>query len=241
MARKATRSAQGQGTIRKKTVNGKTYWEGRITVGRDLQGRQKQKSFSGKTQQEVLQKMAQAQAEVNEGNYLEPSKITLKVWLEQWQSLYFSSLKPGTAANYKQYINQHITPSIGNIKLCKLTAVVMQEWYNGLHNQRFEDKELSAKTRENIYLCLHTALEAAVEADMLRANPADKIKLQKVIKKDVKVLDSDAQERFYKEIDGHKYQNLFTLALNTGMRESEILGLQWECVDFSNSEYTGFH
>jgi len=74
MARKGTRSAQGSGTIRKKTVtrSGKeyTYWEARITVGRDPgTGKQVQRSFSGRTQKEVREKPAQAVAEVDRGTY----------------------------------------------------------------------------------------------------------------------------------------------------------------------------
>ena len=58
MARKSTRNAQGSGTIRKKTVTRKgqeyTYWEARVTVGRDPgTGRQIQRSFTGKTQKDA--------------------------------------------------------------------------------------------------------------------------------------------------------------------------------------------
>ena len=82
MARKTTRGAQGSGTIRKKTVkrNGQeyAYWEARITIGRDPgTGKQIQKSFSGKTQKEVREKMQAAAVAVNDGSYQEPSKMTV--------------------------------------------------------------------------------------------------------------------------------------------------------------------
>ena len=89
MARKSTRSAQGSGTIRKKTVsrNGKdyTFWEARATIGRDPgTGKQIQRSFSGKTQKEVREKMQAAIAELNNGTYLEPLKMTVGEWLDIW-------------------------------------------------------------------------------------------------------------------------------------------------------------
>lgn len=82
MARKSTRNAQGSGTIRKKTVARKgqeyTYWEARVTVGRDPgTGRQIQRSFTGKTQKEVREKMQAATVAINEGTYTEPSKMTV--------------------------------------------------------------------------------------------------------------------------------------------------------------------
>ena len=77
MARKnISRAAQGSGTIRKKTVVRKghtyTFWEARLTVGYDPgTGKQIQRSFSGKTQKEVREKMQAAAVEVNAGTYKE--------------------------------------------------------------------------------------------------------------------------------------------------------------------------
>ena len=82
MNNKKARAAQGSGTIRKKTVVRKghtyTFWEARLTVGYDPgTGKQIQRSFSGKTQKEVREKMQAAAVEVNAGTYKEPSKMTL--------------------------------------------------------------------------------------------------------------------------------------------------------------------
>ena len=78
----ASRSANGAGSIRKKTTikNGKEYsnWEGRITIGYDPQtGKQIQKTVTGKSQREVTQKMQALAVEVNQGTYVEPSKMTV--------------------------------------------------------------------------------------------------------------------------------------------------------------------
>ena len=84
---KNSRAAQGAGTIRKKTVTrgGQTYtyWEARITTGYDPgTGRQIQRSFSGKTQKEVREKMQAAAVELNSGTYKEPLKMTVSEWLD---------------------------------------------------------------------------------------------------------------------------------------------------------------
>ncbi len=83
----AKKNAKGGGTIRKKTVirSGKeyTYWEARVTVGRDPgTGKQIQRSFTGKTQKEVCEKMQAAAVEVNQGTYTAPQKMTVGQWLD---------------------------------------------------------------------------------------------------------------------------------------------------------------
>ena len=97
MARKSTRNAQGSGTIRKKTVTRKgqeyTYWEARVTVGRDPgTGEQIQRSFTGKTQKEVREKMQAVTVAINEGTYQEPSKMTVGQWLDIWQRDYLGKI-----------------------------------------------------------------------------------------------------------------------------------------------------
>ena len=113
MARKSnSRAAQGAGTIRKKTVtrNGAayTYWEARITTGYDPgTGRQIQRSFSGKTQKEVREKMQAAAVELNRGTYKEPLKMTVSEWLDIWLAEYLGGVKPMTVLNYTQHVNNH--------------------------------------------------------------------------------------------------------------------------------------
>ena len=84
MARKTSsgRNAAGAGSIRKKTVirgdKSYEYWEGRLTVGIDPgTGKQKQKSYLGKTQKEALEKMQKAATKIREMDYQEPSKMTV--------------------------------------------------------------------------------------------------------------------------------------------------------------------
>ena len=114
----AKKSAKGSGTIRKKTVTrgGKvyTYWEARVTVGRDPgTGKQVQRSFSGKTQKEVREKMQAAAVAVNTGAYTTPQKMTVSQWLDIWAAEYLENVKPSTAAAYNKDINKHIKPALG--------------------------------------------------------------------------------------------------------------------------------
>lgn len=161
--KKNTRAAQGAGNIRKKTVvkNGLpyTYWEARVTIGRDPgTGKQLRRSFSGKTQKEVREKMQAAAVAINDGDYFEPSKMTVGQWLDTWAAEYLNSVKPRTVESYKANIKQHIKPAIGALRLSELTAVDVQRLYNGLTNKR-SGEPLSAKSKKNVHGTLHKALE----------------------------------------------------------------------------------
>lgn len=139
--KKNTRAAQGAGNIRKKTVTrGEkeyTFWEARVTVGRDPgTGKQIRRSFSGKTQKEVREKMQSVAVAVNDGDYFEPSKMTVGQWLDTWAAEYLNSVKPRTVESYKANIKQHIKPAVGALRLSELTAVDVQRLYNNLTNKR---------------------------------------------------------------------------------------------------------
>lgn len=239
--KKMARAANGAGTIRKKTVakNGReyTYYEARCTVGFDpLTGKQIQKSISGKTEREVQQKLSKMAVDVNEGTYIEPSKMTLKDWLETWEVEYTADVKASTALLYKQNLDKYVIPYLGSVKLKDLTSLRIQHLYNSL----LQDKKsgglgLSAKSVRNIHGVLHKALQQAVDLGSLRVNPTNACKLPKAVKKEKYPLDEAYTAAFLKAIQGHTHEYLYKIVLFTGIREGEVLGLTWDCVDFEHS------
>lgn len=240
--KKNTRAAQGAGNIRKKTVvkNGLpyTYWEARVTIGRDPgTGKQLRRSFSGKTQKEVREKMQAAAVAINDGDYFEPSKLTVGQWLDTWAAEYLNSVKPRTVESYKANIKQHIKPAIGALRLSELTAVDVQRLYNGLTNKR-SGEPLSAKSKKNVHGTLHKALEKAVALGYIRHNPADKPDLPKIQKAEIKPLADEEMSAFLNAINGSEYESVYLVTLFTGMREGEVLGLTWDCIDFESGTIT---
>ncbi len=228
----SNRAAQGSGTIRKKTVlrNGKeyTYWEARVTVGRDPgTGKQVQRSFSGKTQKEVREKMQAAAVAVNEGDYFEPSKMTLARWVEIWLQEYTGDKKYLTVKHYKAQCKTHIVPSLGAVKLSELAPPQIQAFYNGLQRDG-----LAAKSVRNIHGILTKCLSTAVQVGYLRSNPASMVTLPKIEKKEIHPLTDEQVKDFLQVSIGDEYEILLKMILFTGLRESEAIGLTWDCVDF---------
>ncbi len=237
--RQTGRNAAGAGTIRKKVVcregTDYTYWEARITTGYDPgTGKQIQRSISGKTQKAVREKMQAIAVELNTGSYSEPTKMTVSQWFDVWTDTYLIGVKPRTVEIYKSDIRLYIKPALGAIRLDVLSAFTIQGFYNSLSNDRNGSHGLSPKTIKNIHGVLHSALKQAVANDLLRSNPSDACTLPRTEKKELKPLDEDDIKLFLKKIQGHRFENLFITTLFTGMREGEVLGLTWDCVDFDN-------
>lgn len=225
----AKKNAKGGGTIRKKTVtrSGKeyTYWEARVTVGRDPgTGKQLQRSFTGKTQKEVREKMQAAVVEVNQGTYTAPTRLTVGQWLDIWQADYLGGVKPATVTVYTGNIRNHIKPALGAVRLVELHPHAVQGFINGL--------ELSPASVRLAYKVLHMALEKAVELGYIAQNPAARCQLPRMEQKEIHPLDDGQVAALLAAAKGGKLEHLITVALFTGLRLSELLGLTWDCVDF---------
>jgi integrase len=236
-----TRAAQGSGTIRQRK-NGR--WEARYTIGRDAgTGKQIQKSVYGASEKEVLKKLQQIHVDIENGAYTEPTKLTVGAWLGIWLNEYTSHIKQSTKSDYANKSTNHIIPALGSIPIQKLNSHTVQEFYNKLlENGRIKQechiKEtpdgLSARTVKLTHTILHMALNQAVKLNYIKTNPTDACTLPRVVKKDMKILQGSQIPAFLKAVENHYHKALFTTLLFTGMRRGEVLGLTWECVDFSS-------
>lgn len=225
----AKRAAKGAGSINKRTYtrNGKeyTYWVARVTTGRDpLTGKQIQRSFSGKTQKEVQEKMQAVAVEVSRGTYTPPCKMTLGEWLDIWAEEYLGEVKPTTVVIYKGNIKNHIKPGLGVVRLDQLHLHTVQMFINRLEG-------LSARSVRLIHEVLHKALKKATELEYIPKNPATNCTLPRVEREEIHPLDDDQTAALLAAARGSDLEHFVTVALFTGMRLSELLGLTWDSVD----------
>lgn len=230
MAKTKKRRAKGEGNIRQRKDG---TWEARFVTGIDPgTGKDIRKSVYAKTQKEVRQKMTAAIAALDNDDYREPCKMTLAQWLDIWQTEYLGGVKPSTAALYKNQIRLYIKPSLGATKLETLNPHTIQAFYNKLGKERDGKPGLTGKSIKNVHGILHKALEQAMKVGYIRVNPANACTLPRIVKKEIKPLDEDATLLFVKAIQGHEHEIVFLVTLFTGMRQGEVLGLSWDCVDF---------
>lgn len=224
------KSVAGMGSIRKKekVINGKayTYYEARYTVGIDPgTGKQIQKSISRKTQREVARRLKEITTSIDTGTYLPSCKLTVGEWLNTWISEYTADWKPLTVCNYSKQIKKHLIPRLGAAKLEDLDTHTIQLFYNSLTKSG-----LAPKTVKNIHGVLHAALEQAISNGYIHKNPTAGCKLPKVVRPEIKPLEPEEIARMLKEAKKDAYDNLFIVAMFTGMRQGELLGLSWDNV-----------
>ena len=202
-----------------------TYWEARFTAGRDPgTGKQVQRSITGKTQKEVAQRLKAATMAVDEGTYTAPTKMTVGAWLDVWAADYLGGVKPATVQVYKNNIRLHIKPAVGAVGLSELRPHMVQKFVNGLG--------LSPASVRLAYKVLHQALEKAVKLGYIPRNPAADCELPRMEQKEIRPLDDEQAAALLQAVKGGRLELLVSVALFTGCRLSELLGLTWDCVDF---------
>ncbi|MBR5114846.1 MAG: site-specific integrase [Oscillospiraceae bacterium] len=227
--KKSSRNANGSGTIRKRSDG---RWEGRYSLGFDPKtGKQLQKSVYGATQKEVRQKLTQIESELDLGVYIEPNSMTLAEWLNTWLKDYIGNVKPATVKSYTDHVQLNIIPNIGRIPLCKLSTATVQAMYNKLQRE----KGLSPKTIKNVHGVLHRAMTQAQKMGYIRDNPLNAVTLPRIERTQITPLDDDDLIRFLQAIKGNPYENVFFVTVFTGLRQGEVLGLTWDCVNFEQN------
>ena len=225
-----SRAAQGSGNIRQRPDG---RWEARFTYTDEL-GKQKRASVYADTQKEARKKLTAALKSVDEGSYRKTQRYTVQQWMEEWVSVYCRELKPSTIDGYRSKAKTWINPALGTVQLSALTNTTIQKFYNQLRDGNKDHKPLSPKSIQNIHGIFHRALKQAVIAGLIPSNPADNVKLPKVKKPDLSPLMDDNIGKFMEAIQGDRFERLFILALFSGMRQSEIIGLRWDDVDLDN-------
>ncbi len=220
---KSLRSRNGMGSVRQRSDG---RFEARYT-GADG----KQHSIYGQTATEVTKKLRAATSSVDDGNWLEPSHMTVAEWLDIWYRDYCVGLRPSTMTNYR-IRSDHIKASIGSIRMQSLTTTHIMRVISDCTN-----KGLSPVSVNNIQLCMTSAFNRAVEAKVISENPAKNVRLKsKVSAKEMHIIDRPQFGAFIAAAKKTRYANELITFLLTGMRCGELMGLTWSNVDFEKGE-----
>lgn len=219
----------GEGSIGKY----KNGWRSRIMIGVKDDGRPIIKEFYGKTKKEVQKKLEEYKINSALGILSNDDKITVQEWFFTWLFEYRKKdLKPKSFERYEGIYRKYIKDSeIGKLKLKDLRATHLQKYYNKLL-----DNGITVETIKQINTKLKTCLTEAEKQEYIRRNYCTMVTLPKSNKKKVlEVLTFDQQQLFVNKIKGHKLEVLFLVALSTGLRLGELLGLKWSDINFTDS------
>ena len=232
-----SRRGKGEGSITKRNDG---TWQASIQIGITDSGKPKRKYYYGKTRKEVQEKLSKAVHEVNQGTFKEPSKLTVGEWLDTWINEYMkNNIRSTTWESYEAQIRVHIKPEIGKVKLSQLQTKHIQALLNAkFEGGRHDGKEggLSNRSIKYIHTVLHSALEQALKENMLIVNPCNAVKMpKKDEEKKIKYLTIEQVRIFLEYAKESRFYSAYILALNTGLRRGEILGLKWDCIDFEKA------
>ncbi len=219
----AKKRGQNEGTI---TQRSDGRWMARLTVGY-TDGKQVRKCIYGKTRDEVAKGMIAAQASVQKGIELPNEKISVEKFLSSWlEGTAKNRLRESTYCRYTVLIKNHISPHIGKVVLSRLTPQQVQHVWNVLQKEG-----LAPRTIIQCRAILRCALNQAVRHGMTARNSAALSDAPKAPQYKPTFLTAADAEKLLSKAKGHRLEAMIVLAITTGMRMGEILGLTWGDID----------
>lgn len=201
-------------------------WCGMLTVKDPLAGK-KRRSFYGKTKKEVASKMLRVQSEIMNGSYINPNKVTVSTWLNDWLWDYKKrNLKPNTFASYEMQIRVNINTVLGEMLLMDIRSEHLQKFFN-----LKAESGLSAESVKKLRNILSGAFLQAVKNQLISRNPCDTTVLPRLSRKEIRVLTLVEQDNLLAAVRGDRLEAAFVVALSTGLRIGELLALKWNDID----------
>jgi integrase len=187
----------------------------------------KRKYVYGRKYGEVQKKLAEAMGDAARGIVFDDKNLTVGEYMHRFlEDVQRGSVRESTYSRDKYLVTNHVKPSIGRVKLKNVNALHLQ----GLYRERL-DYGLSGSTVQKIHHVLHKALAQAVKWNLIPRNPAEDVKAPTPTPKEMYPLSEGEARRLLEAARGDRLEALYVLAVHTGMRRGELLGLKWEDVD----------
>src|SRR5215212_8606200 len=188
----------------------------------------KRRYVSGKTKEEARKALREARSNADAGLVFDAGKLTVEEYLARWLAdSVKDTVRQRTYERYESIFRVHIKPVIGRLKLKALTPAHVR----ALYRQKL-DSGLSPRTVNYIHVTLHKALSQAVSDGLVPRNAAQ-VKAPRPEKPEIKPLSQDQARKLIRTAyeTGDRYAALYVVALHTGLREGEMLGLRWDDLD----------
>jgi integrase len=180
-----------------------------------------------KTQKECRDWVKQILNKIEYGLTFDGTQLTLENFMESWLTDKDLSIRASTARNYRRYSEQQILPILRKMRLQNILPAHIRQLY-----LRMQAEGKGARTIQLVHVTLHYALKQAVKERLIGYNPMDAVERPKVETQEFHIFTEEQARTLLAATKGHLYEALFYLALTTGLRKGELLGLMWSDVDW---------
>lgn len=214
------RRANGDGGVSQRPDG---RWQGRIRIN------DKRHYVYGQTQGEAATKLRALASVAAAGRSVNPSKLTVGEYLTDWLDAVKPSLRPSTVASYQQLLRLHVLPSLGSVRL----QAVMPLNLARLYSERAKSG-ISGRRCQMVASVLSKAFSDAVKLRLLTNNPAKDVPIPRHQARERRIWSLTETRAFMARVQMHErtYDALWLIALASGCRIGELLGIRWDDVDY---------
>ena len=222
----AGRRGHGEGSIYRRESDGR--WCAVVDLGW-VEGKRKRRTIYGRTRKEVAEKLKVALREQQQGLPVAVERHTVAGYLEHYIASVISLHgKPSTLAGYRGIVKRYLGPAFGHRPLAKLAPPDVEALHAAMLG-----RGLALRTVRGAHMLLHGALDHAVRQGTLPRNVCDVVGAPSPPRAEIHPLAPDQIRRFLAAAAGDRFEALYHVALTTGMRLGELLGLRWQDVDLA--------
>jgi integrase len=215
------RRGHGEGSIYRRPDG---RWVAVLDLGwRD--GKRTRKYLYGSTREQVARKLARALTQHQQGHQFANEQLTVEQFLARWLQAKRGTVHPDTWTRYAALVRLHVNPKLGKRRLAQLKPEQLQQCYSELQTSR------SPATVLKIHRMLHSAFKLAVRWGAMPHNTTELVIAPTSQRHEFNTLTAEQARSFLKAAQGDRLEALYVLAITTGMRQGELLGLRWQDVD----------
>lgn len=207
-------------------------WYYQVTLGTKPNGKRhqvKKRGFS--TEKEAERACRKAITEYEDGLYVQPNKITFRKAAEDYMTFKKPYISPVTYNCYESLLKSTIVPFLGDYKLTTVNPPLIYDFYRHMY-----DNALSGATRAKVHDIICGIMRHATNVEYIKKNPMNTVAKPSRDKRQTKVWNAQQIEKFLATATSSPYFIVYYIALMTGMRQGEILGLRWKDVDFESGK-----
>lgn len=245
------RRGRGEGAVHQRPDGN---WQGQLSAGKNPDGTRRRVYVNAPTKTECLALLSTERAKLNSGTLVSADAVTVEGFLLRWMAAIKGSIKASTCESYQRYIDTHIIPAVGSIRLQKLDMFHVETMLaNMVRNTRKKPEEhlkrkrwlkrvpqteqpSANRSKKYARYILVKALDHAIRGNLIVRNVAALVPTPaEQPTKEMTVLEESGVHKLFEQVPGERYGRVYGLSVLTGMREGEYLSLQWADIDFKAS------